>query len=47
MSPERQPFPWSIDAGFRRKSFRFKALACVAGFGLLWAILYFIGTLVN
>jgi len=47
VSPERQPFPSAINAGFRRKPVLFKVLAGVAGFCLLWGILYLIGSLIN
>lgn len=47
MSPERQPFSWSFDAGFRQKSFRFKLLVFIIGFVLLWAILTLIASFVN
>lgn len=47
MNPERQSFPSAIVASTRRKPFLFKALLGVAGFGLLWGVLYLIATLVN
>ena len=47
MSPERQPFPLAINARFRRKPLLFKVLAGVAGFCLLWGILFLLASLVN
>ncbi len=47
MSPERQPFSWSLDTGFRQKSFRFKALVLGIGFVVLWGVLTLIASFVN
>jgi hypothetical protein len=47
VSPERQPFPWSYDTGFRQKSFRFKALVLLVGFVVLWGILTLIASFLN
>jgi hypothetical protein len=47
VSPERQPTPWTIDARFWQKSFRFKAVVLVVAFLVLWGILTLIASFVD
>jgi hypothetical protein len=47
VSPERQPSPWSFDAGFRQRSFRFKMLVLVVAFFVLWGVLTLVASFLN